>query len=159
MRLVPLYLLLTVTLAGALACEAIANPSVGGGGSTADCSTCTSVSEIIDDYKANAMRAERKHVDQLYIFSGKVEGIQESLLQPIPIPGNVRPPLPEVRMKSDGKLLILRFSVDNDNEWVYEYSKGDTMVAGCWVTWLERFDGVTEQGTPRLEGCTERRQK
>ena len=150
MRPIRLALLMAVIIVGSSACNSIERLTTSGEGDSASCPDCMTVADIIMDYEANSMRADRDYVGNRYNFRGKVESIGNS--GKVPMPG--KPPVPKVNIKSGGKPATFWFGFDTDNEWVLDYSKGDTMIANCRVRSLDSL-GIIERGTPMLEDCTE----
>ena len=141
-----MVLLVAVAVVCWMACESITTET--GTGNNPDCQDCITIGEIIEDYQANSIRAERLHVGKRYNIAGKIESITEDWAVP---------PRPLVRVKSGGKRGSLTFSWDGDHEWLLEYSKGDYILANCRVTGLLTLAIGVERGTPDLEECTQRR--
>lgn len=135
-----------------IGCESLSSSS-GASGSTTACPDCVSVADIIEDYEANAMRAQQDYVGKRYNFNGRVESIEDSGM--VPMPGN--PKVPKVHVKSGGKPITFWFEFGTDTAWVLEHGKGDTIVANCRIRSLEPFGVLMEQGTPSLEDCTEQK--
>ncbi len=104
------------------------------------CIGCSNIQEMLDEYEANPLRAERRYRGRTMVVGGKIEAIRDNWAVP---------PQPEVRLKSEVSLTF----VSRARGWVSEKSVGDTIEAQCLVDGFLRFSLGGRDGVPILEDC------
>ena len=110
-------------------------------GSNPGCTSCSNIQEMMDEYDANPLRAERNYKGRTIVVGGKIKTIEEDFAVP---------PRPLVRLRNDVSLL---FSWEGDHSWLLEKNVGDSIEAQCLVEGFRGPASLGPTGTPRLSEC------
>ena len=80
--------------------------------SSSGCTGCSNIQEMMDEYDANPLRAERNYKGRTMVVGGKIKTIEEDFAVP---------PRPLVRLRND---VSLPFSWEGDHSWLLERTLG-----------------------------------
>ena len=108
----------------------------------------TNTQQMLQEYKANSLRAEHHYEGKTVVVGGKIRAIEEYSVRGsgVILPGDDpnKGQLPRVRLEGG---VTLSFASNDARDWLIEKNVGDPIEAECYVN---RFD---HNGLPILSEC------